>query len=245
MLSQDRLFPLLSVTGLSFVLAAAVDPEVAEGLELYRSLKYDRAVVVLGRALAQPDITDEDRRDALETLGFAYIVLGDEINAELTFHALLDADPAYAPDGRLSPRLRDAIAGAKTSWTRARAIQLRLTSSLSKKQLTGELEGGDPRRAKTVRTRDLLGGTSLLYCTARTCRGERPDSSFYIDVLDHTGSNLHTSGPFEPEYSSTDTPWWVYAAIAAGIVAGGVTVAVALSPGDGPPNGSLGKLQLP
>jgi hypothetical protein len=241
MLSQDGLIPLL----LGLALAAAVDPEVTEGLELYRSLKYDRAVVVLGRALAKTNISDEDRHDALETLGFAYIVLGDEINAELTFHTLLDTAPSYAPDGRLSPRLRDAITAAKSSWSRGRAIQFRLTSSLAKNEIAGELEGGDPRRVGSVRTRELLGATAPVYCKARGCRGERPGGSFYIDVLDHAGTILHTSGPHEPELSPEATPWWIYAAIVAGVVGGGIAIAVATSGGEEAPPGSLGKLQLP
>src|SRR5687768_6410914 len=107
MLSQIRVFSLLPALLLSG-LAAAVDPEVAEGLGLYQSLKYDRAVVVLGRALAKPDLGEDDRRTAMETLGFAYTVLGDTVNAELTFWALLDREPGHVLDPNLSPRLRDA-----------------------------------------------------------------------------------------------------------------------------------------
>lgn len=245
MLSHKRLVSLLPAFALA-VAAGAVDPEVAEGLELYRALKYDRAVVVLGRALAKSDLFDADRREALETLGFAYTVLGDTVNAELTFHALLDRDPKRRLDPGLSPRLRDSFSAARKSWTAGRVIELQLTSTLEKRELTGELRGGDPRRVGAVSTRDTSGKTAPLYCRDRACRGERPDSTFYVDVADHQGAILHTSGPHEPGAIAGDGPaWWVYAAIAAGVVGGGIALSVALAGGDDAPPGSLGKLQLP
>ena len=51
--------------GLLGLVIAAVDPDVAEGLSLYQRLKYDRAVVALGRALAKHELPREDRIAAL------------------------------------------------------------------------------------------------------------------------------------------------------------------------------------
>jgi hypothetical protein len=245
MLSQNCLLSLLPALALAYA-AIAVDPEVAEGLELYRGLKYDRAVVVLGRALAKSELPDSDRGEALETLGFAYTVLGDSVNAELTFHTLLDRDPEHALDAGLSPRLRDAFDSAKRSWTAGRHVRFKLASSLAKKDLSGVLDGGDPRRVGSVVARDEDSKkTSPLYCKQRACRGERPDVPFFIDVADHHGTILDTSGPHIPEVASDGPEWWVYAAIAAGVVGGGIAISVALANRGEAPAGSLGKLQLP
>jgi hypothetical protein len=244
MLSQNRVFSLLPAFALACA-AIAEDPEVREGLELYRELKYDRAVVVLGRALAKRDLPDVDRSVALETLGFAYTVLGDTVNAQLTFHTLLDRRPKHALDPALSPRLRDAFTEAKRSWTEGRKIRFQLTSGLEKKELAGELVGGDPLRVGAVVARDESGVSSPLYCKDRACRGGRPDEVFFIDVADHRGTKLDTSGPFTPVNTSEDTQIWIYAGIAAAVIGGGIALSVALASGGDAPSGSLGRLQLP
>jgi hypothetical protein len=244
MLSQNRVFSLLPAFALAWA-AIAVDPEVREGLELYRELKYDRAVVVLGRALAKRDLPDADRSLALETLGFAYTVLGDVVNAQLTFQNLLDRDPKHALDSTLSPRLRDAFTEAKRSWTEGRKIRFQITSVLEKKDLSGELVGGDPQRVGAVVTRDQSGASSPLYCKDRACRGERPDDIFFIDVADHRGTKLDTSGPFTPVKTGEETPIWFYAGIAAVVIGGGIALSVALAGGGDVPSGALGRLQLP
>lgn len=244
MLSHKCVLSLLTALALC-ASAIAQDADVREGLELYRSLQYDRAVVVLARALGKSRLSEADRAEALETLGFAYTVLGDGGNGELTFHALLDLEPQHTLDAGLSPRLRDAFSAAKKSWSAGRKLHFQLTSSLAKKELTGELQGGDPERAGAVTAREESGKTSPLYCQARACRGERPDEMFFVDVADHQGAILDSSGPHEPELSSDGPPWWLYAVIAVGVLGGGVAISVAFSGRDDAPVGSLGKLQLP
>jgi hypothetical protein len=232
--------------GLLGLVIAAVDPDVAEGLSLYQRLKYDRAVVALGRALAKHELPREDRVAALETLGFAYTVLGDATNSELTFHNLLDLAPTYALDPSLSPRLLSAFAQAKSSWIEGRTVQFELRSSLSSRDLEGTLLGGDDRRVGSVVARLGDGAAMPLLCRDRGCRGERPRERFTIEVLDHTGALLSTSGPYEAAPEDSDgEPWWVLALIAAAAVGGGVALTLAIAGSDEAPPGSLGRLQLP
>jgi hypothetical protein len=232
--------------GLLGLVIAAVDPDVAEGLSLYQRLKYDRAVVALGRALAKRELPREDRIAALETLGFAYTVLGDATNSELTFHSLLDLAPSYALDPSLSPRLLSAFAQAKSTWIEGRTVQFELRTTLSARELEGTLLGGDVRRVGSVVARFGDGQAMPLLCRDRGCRGERPHDRFTIEVLDHTGALLSTSGPFEgaPDEDEGE-PWWILALVAAAAVGGGVALTLAIAGSEEAPPGTLGRLQLP
>ena len=71
------------------------DPEIKSGLGLLDKLEYDRAVVVLGRALTRPDLPKVDRVAGLEALAFAYTILDDRVHADETFCELLDVYPEY------------------------------------------------------------------------------------------------------------------------------------------------------
>jgi hypothetical protein len=158
---------------------------------------------------------------------------------------LLDRSPKHALDSNLSPRLRDAFAAAKRLWVAGRKIEFLLRSPLSKRQLVGVLKGGDPKRVGKVIVRDQNGKTSEMYCSERECRGERPDTEFSLDVVDHRGMKLSESGPFRPELVEESPPWWIWAAIGAGVIGGGIALSFALGGGDDAPSGSLGKVQLP
>lgn len=229
------------------LLALAVgttDPGVGEGLELYQGLKYDRAVVALGRALAQPGLSLEDRRLALETLGFSYTVLGDAQNAELTFHTLLDLVPAHELDEGLSPRLTSAFAQAKSTWLEGRHVRYAVTSPDGERVLLLELREGDPRRVGSAVVRDAKGATAPLACRERQCRGERPASEFTIEVLDHQGTPLARLGPLAPYVEEAST-WWIWLAVGAVAIGGAITIGVAAQDDGAPPSGSLGRLQLP
>jgi hypothetical protein len=233
--------------GLALGLSAVrTDPDVAQGLALYQGLDFDRAVVALQRALTKKEISREDRAKALETLAFAYTVLGDSIHAEHTFHVLLDEDPGYNVDPDLSPRLRSAFVQAKSTWIEGRRIAFAITSPLDQKELAGRLTTGDPERVGTVVARGDSGRIFALACQAAECRGERPDEPFYVDVRDHKRTLLFTIGPFTPEVkeASSSPTWWLWLAAGAAAVGGGVALGLALHKGE-PPAGTLGRLQLP
>lgn len=231
--------------GLLTTLLGVTDPDVTEGLLFYERLKFDRAVVTLGRALAKP-LPGEDRVAALETLAFAYAVLGDARHAESTFHLLLDGHPNHALPSTLSPRLKGAFEEAKRSWLEGRRIMFILESPLDQGELRGRLDGGDPNRIGVARSRDRDGRMRPLSCRARECRGELPSTTFFVELCDPLGTILHTAGPFEPlprEGGPLATAWW-WAAAAALALSGGIAISIALGRGE-PPEGSLGRLKLP
>lgn len=227
---------------LAVVCLGAADPEVDRGLSLFKALEYDRAVVILGRALSRTDLSRADRIEALQALAFSYTILQDEVHARETFHRLLDLEPSYEVPSSQSPRYREAFAKARTTWIEGRKVRFTLEDDPT--QIIGILSG-DPARVGEVVAKTDRGEASAIRCTKERCSGERPDVPFTIEVRDHNGTVLEASGPYDPVGEREGVlPWWAWAAIGAGIVGGGVMVLVAASPGD-PPAGSLGSLQLP
>jgi len=218
------------------------DVEIARGLELFERLDYDRAVVVLGRALTRPNVAHADRLIGLEALAFSYTILEDAVHAEETFHRLLDVAPDHQIDKARSPRLRNAFRYAKASWVEGRNVALALDPTAP--EVAGTLSG-DPRRLGAVVVISEDGETWSLRCEGTTCRGPKPAARFRVDLRDHAGLVLATAGPFEgTPPPSRVLPWWAWVAI--GVAAAGTTALVigVAQPGD-PPPGSLGTLQLP
>ncbi|MCC7384092.1 MAG: hypothetical protein IT384_19775 [Deltaproteobacteria bacterium] len=227
--------------------AGAADPEVRDGLELYRRLEYDRAVVVLGQALRRTDVTAEDRRAGLEALAFAYTAIGAEREAEETFHQLLDRVPSYALGADQSPRFRDAFRRAQSTWEEGRRVGITLNPDPDRCAV--ELSG-DPDRVGEVVTVAERQDLARLTCDAARCSGERPEVPFWIEVRDHRGTVLGRFGPWpakpsaRPSASEAFLPWWAWVAVGAAAAGLGATVLVLSSPVE-PPPGSLGTLRLP
>lgn len=218
----------------------AAHPDVERGLALFERLEYDRAVVMLGRALAEPDLPTADRLTALQTLALSYAVLDDETNATRTFHRLLDLSPRYEIDRAKSPRLVRAFDGARSAWVKGRNITFTLLDD------SDRLEGtmtGDPERVGRVVAIDAAGVRTSLLCEGARCRCQRPTSQFTLEVYDHVGAILTRSGPHAAASKSFPT-WVIWAGIGAAVVAGGIATIV-LVDGRSPPDGSLGRVNLP
>lgn len=237
----------MSAAGLLWLLlaappAAATDPDVAQGLALFGALEYDRAVVVLGRALTKPDLAASDERSALEALAFSYTVLDDAVHGAETFGRLLDRDPSFEVDPSRSPRLRQGFARAKEAWLAGRRISVALDPDPSRISLR---LSGDPARVGEVVAIDEAEHLEGLRCERRSCVGVRPPRPFRIEVRDHRGAPLASAGPFAgAAVEEAPFPWWAYLAIGAGIVATGAIVIGAALPQTAP-NGSLGRFELP
>jgi len=225
---------------LPLLVLVAAHPEVEQGLGLFDRLEYDRAVVVLGRALTREDLSREERVTALETLAFAYAILGDHVNAERAFHRLLDLAPEHRVGGNRSPRLREAFEAAKTSWETGRRIELVVEPDPDR--VVVNLGAGDPARVGSVVLAEKT--RTPLSCTGRICRGARPDASFSVEVLDHQGAILASAGPFEGK-PALHLPWWAWALIGAGAIAGGAAIGATLARDRDAPEGSLGRTRLP
>lgn len=223
--------------------AADASAEVKEGLSLFGNLEYDRAVVILGRALTSAELSPADRRAGLEALAYCYAILDDAVHADERFAALLDADPSFQVDPARSPRLRGAFARAKEAWSKGRQVGLALEPD--SERLVGSLSG-DPARIGSVVAIDEGGGEEPLRCERQACAGARPKARFRIEIRDHRGVPLKVLGPFDGRQDAGDGafPWWGYLAIGAGALATGAIIVAAVVP-RGVPSGSLGRFDLP
>jgi len=221
---------------LSILLAGASASGVDEGLVLFERLRYDRAVVVLQRALTEPDLSKHDRRRGLEGLAFAYVVLEDRVNATKAFHRLLDLDPDYQMPAHRSPRLVRAFEDAVASWHPTTALEVDVADDTVR--IT--VRGATPHRL-ALGAAD--GSQVELRCEARACAAVRPPASFHVHALAEDGSTIATAGPYAA--SGAGPPWWIWVGVGAAVVAGGVTAAVLLTRDDAPPEGDLGRLALP
>lgn len=221
---------------------AVTDPDVAQGLALFGALEYDRAVVVLGRALTKPDLDPRDERSALEALAFSYTVLDDSVHGAETFALLLDRDPSFEVDPSRSPRLRQGFARAKEAWLAGRRVSVRLEPDPGRIALA---LSGDPARIGEVVAIDEAQQLQPLRCEGQSCVGPRPPRPFRVEVRDHRGAPLASAGPFPgAAVEEAAFPWWGYVAIGAGILATGAIVVGAAIP-HGAPSGSLGRFELP
>ena len=221
-------------------LAAGGSSDITQGLSLYEALEYDRAVVILGRALGRDDLGEDERTQGLQTLAFCYVVLDDDEQAEETFHALFDHHPAHRLGVDASPRLSQAYDHARATWAAGRRIQLDASAHGSMVSVTLT---GDPRRVGRVVT--VAGDRrAALVCQRDRCEGARPPEEFTVTALDHRGTPLATSTALPGAGASVPT-WMIWAAVGIAVIAGGVAAGVAISrPGD-PPEGNLGTLRLP
>lgn len=80
---------------------------------IVEDLRYGPAITILERALADARIEDAERIDAYRLLGQAYVARGKNESAQAAFRALLELDPTYALDPRLSPKIREVFGRAR------------------------------------------------------------------------------------------------------------------------------------
>jgi hypothetical protein len=246
--SGQSIGPRLVIAALAALSLAARDPDLERGLELFERLEYDRAIVVLQRALARPTLPLDERARALETVAFAYSVLDDRPSAERAFQSLLDVDPRYEVPASRSPRLRQAFQAAKQAWTRGRVVEIevRLTDDEVHLELTG-----DPERRRAVRVvttpvegADAAGEARVIACVGARCDAPRPREGFVVEVLDHRGARLAVSAPQPPRPRPPEGTTWLWVALGAAAALGGaIAIGVAAQPQ--PPEGTLGRLPLP
>lgn len=102
------LLAVLSTTGTAW----AQDPEtlIADGRQRYADLDYEGAAHALEEALTTPGLSPAAEAQALETLGFAYVVLDRTRDARRAFERLFSIDPYYdvrEPTG--SPRIEEFV----------------------------------------------------------------------------------------------------------------------------------------
>lgn len=89
---------------------------VARGEKLVDDLRFEEALEVLSAALLRAGQDPARRARVYELLGYTYLALGREPEAEAAYRALLALRPDYRPGPELSPRFRRFVEQVRARW---------------------------------------------------------------------------------------------------------------------------------
>lgn len=151
-----------TLTGPALILALLAGATPAEELDRARrlvdvELRYGVAIEVLDRLLQDPDLARKERIEAYRLLGVAYAAKGASDSAEAAFGALLELEPSYVLDPRLSPKIRSVFDRAKAKVARpVRLLDVRALSSGRRVSVTARIEDPD-HRVRRVRLYSRFG----------------------------------------------------------------------------------------
>ncbi len=88
------------------------NPTLTAARQAYSALDYQKARNLLKRALAEENLSDSDRTEALAYLARVFAVLGQPDRATRRFEQLLALHPDFEISWEESPRIREAFAAA-------------------------------------------------------------------------------------------------------------------------------------
>lgn len=250
-----------SLAGPALILALCVAATPAEELTRARrlvdaELRYGAAIEVLDRLLQDPDLSRKERIEAYRLLGVAYAAKGAGDSAEAAFGALLELEPGYVLDPRLSPKIRSAFDRAKSKVARpVRLLEVRALPSGHRVAFTARIEDPD-RRAETILLYSRFGERAFESVEMSRAEDQAeaililPDLEqlrveYYLEAMSAEGDVLARAGsPEAPSSVVLDrqvdlappapdqpvaTPWygkWWVWTIVAGVVGAGVAATV-------------------
>lgn len=133
-------------------------PELEEASAQIDAGDFEEAVRTLNKALAQPDLTDDQLAEAYRLLGLAHLYLGNEDSARLAYEKLLQARPDYELPKSAPPKIRSLYARIKEDVRKRRVKPVTLSF-----EAPTEVPGGQPLRLP-VHIEDLaLGAKPRLF----------------------------------------------------------------------------------
>ena len=255
--------------------ASPVGQTIARAEELIQDeLRYDDAIPMLERAVSDPRTEASEKIVAYRLLGVAHVARGEPESATAAFTRLLELDPGYRLDPRLSPKIRQVFDGA-VAQMRARPRLVDVKATPEGRRVTVSVRVEDER--------SVIGDLKLYTRTQGGPFAARPmvrangHAESVVDIPDlkrltldyfivglHAGESVVQVGDAKAPLSlfverrtqTVVTPppkestgllesWWFWGACAL-VIAGGVTAGVLLSSGDpARPMGTLDPIELP
>jgi hypothetical protein len=100
---------------LAVVATLAGDPAYDEGIKLYKSTEYEKAILRLEEVAVRPDLAAADKSDVLMWLGLSYAGTGDLEQAKKELRAALVADDDLTLPPNTSPRVVSLFEELRTS----------------------------------------------------------------------------------------------------------------------------------
>lgn len=102
----------------ALVAASPSDPRVHAGVAAYEELRYRDALTDLEAALAEPNLTHEDRVTALATTARIYAIILRSDDARAAFVRVLEEEPAYLVSYDEPPAVTQSFQQARNDFER-------------------------------------------------------------------------------------------------------------------------------
>jgi tetratricopeptide (TPR) repeat protein len=231
-----------------FAATTGTPSSLVDARKMGEQLRYEEAVVEYQRYLATPDRPTAERAQALLELGFTYLVLGDQQNAESRALEALELSPKIALPSNAPAKQVDFVSKMRKAFL-ARP-KLELESGEAEQPWIVKVKKRDPEnKVSRLLLRHALTATGPFYATEMTCEEEvctgaipppKDVSSFtawyFVEALDDTQiTQARIASPDAPlQLAIVDQkPWYtspfVWGGLGAALV-GAATVVFLLSP---------------
>ncbi len=197
-------------------LADTGNEAIDKGIALYDDLEFEQAIVVLGEALEQSDLSTEELTEGYRHLALAHLALGQDEKAKEAFRMLLVANPRYELSRTTSQKARDLFDEVKRSLPPPpeEVKPVRLTQTVSplapKKQTPVSISvivvDPDKRHQRVVVYHRIKGQKKYSRIVAmHTAQGryaatisgafvEPPALEYYVAAVDADGNDLAVEG---------------------------------------------------
>jgi hypothetical protein len=249
---------------LAWTWAAAPADELARARALVQQdLEYAAGIRLLERLTSDPGLARDQRVEAYQLLGVAYVAVGAQDAAEAAFSALLVLAPAHALDPLLSPKIHDVFARAKAKVVKpVHLLEVRAHPEALRLRVSARVEDAQARLREVhlwARTGTAPFERRPMTRAGAQVEGEVPlppegmvRVEYYLEGLDAGGEVLAAAGSAQApssvvvDRSATlaaspppEAPeawsgrWWLWAAVGAAVVGGAVAAGVLLSRGGG------------
>lgn len=229
--------------------SGATPSSLLDARKMAEQLRYEEAVVEYQRYLATPDRPQAERAAALLELGFIYLVLGDQPNAESRALEALELDPKLQVPSAAPAKQVDFVAKMRKLWLSRARLELQQRDEADPPYLV-RVKVLDPERKVTrVLLRHALTSTGPFYstemtCTDDACAGSIPPPKdvasftawYFVEALDATQlTAAKVASPESPlQLSVVDQKPWYTSPVVWGItgaaLVGIATVAFLLAP---------------
>jgi tetratricopeptide (TPR) repeat protein len=243
---------ILAAIALLLALAAAParaqsgNPDIDKGVALYKDLEYEKAIELLTRALAAPDLSREEKVAGYQHLAMAHLALRQEPQARAAFRALLEADRDFilpADASQTAREVLDDVARSMPKPVRATAGTDPAARAGAALTVTVQVTDAGGRDARLIVHHRVRGGKS--WSTVTGARGPAawtatipgafvaaPAIEYWVQVVDAAGAELTTAGSAAAPLVAPigDRPaggggsvlgkWWFWTGAGAVVVAG-------------------------
>ncbi len=160
---------------------AEIDAAIAQ----YDDLEYEKAAAALEKALANPELSKQERTEGYRVLALSYVALGKDDAARAAFKKLLEADPTYRLSRTENPHAIDIFDEVKA----AMPVPVAATGV----QVTAAVSPTHPKPGETLSLTISLGGDGAQTVTTVTVHHRVRGAGDYSTVTAEKGDGAWTA----------------------------------------------------